>query len=210
MRFRSATGVIAGLACVLLLSGSALAQGGEFVGAEWGVPGSRVDVTARVRTFVHDGALRLEVTRFNLGIDPAPHQNKILLIRVRHGDGDVKEYSYPERSTVNLELDPEDRWERSGEHEQQGRGEGRDGGLEHREGGLRILRAYYGAEGQFLNVTDALRSRVDDGRLFVHVDNYNMGGDPLPGTHKRLRVLYMSDGQRQNIVVDEKTDLRLP
>src|SRR6266496_5029269 len=92
MQLRSAMGSIAGLACVLLLVGSARAQGGELVGAEWGVPASRVDVTARVRTFVHGGVLQFEVTRFNLGIDPAPHQNKILLIRVRDWDGDVKEY----------------------------------------------------------------------------------------------------------------------
>lgn len=210
MRFRSMMGAVAGLASLLLLAGSALAQGGELVGAEWGVSGSRVDVTARVRTFVRDGVLQFEVTRFNLGIDPAPHQNKMLLIRVRHWDGDVKEYSYPERSTVNLELDPEDRWERREEREQDEREERRDEAFEHRERGLRILRAYYGAEGQFMNVTDALRSRVDDGRLFVHVDNYNMGGDPLPGAHKWLRVLYMYDGQRQNIVVDEKSDLQLP
>jgi hypothetical protein len=76
--------------------------------------------------------------------------------------------------------------------------------------GLRILRAYYGADGQFVNVTDALRSRVDDGRLYLHVDNYSMGGDPLPGARKRLRILYTIDGDRRNVVVDEKTDLRLP
>ncbi len=210
MQLRSAMGSIAGLACVLLLVGSARAQGGELVGAEWGVPASRVDVTARVRTFVHGGVLQFEVTRFNLGIDPAPHQNKILLIRVRDWDGDVKEYSYPERSTVNLELDPEDRWERREEHEQHQREERRDEAFEHRQRGLRILRAYYGADGQFMNVPDTLRSRVDDGRLLVHVDNYNMGGDPLPGAHKWLRVLYMYDGQRQNIVVDERTNLQLP
>jgi Domain of unknown function (DUF3395) len=209
MRFTSAMCFIVGLACVLV-PGLALAQGGELVGAEWGVPGSSVDVTARVRAFVHDGILQFEVTRFNLGIDPAPHQNKILLIRVRHWDGDVKEYSYPERSAVNLELDPEDRWERREEREQRGEEERRDRRFEHRERGLRILRAYYGAEGQFMNVTDALQSCVDDGQLFVHVDNYNMGGDPLPGVHKWLRVLYMYDGQRQNIVVDENIDLRLP
>ena len=131
--------------------------GGEFVGAEWGVPGSRVDVTARVRTFVHDGVLQLEVTRFNLGIDPAPHQNKTLIIRVRHWDGDVREYSYPERSTVNLELDPENRGEWREEHareerrEEHDRDDRREERYEHRERGLQILRAYYGAEGQFIN-----------------------------------------------------------
>src|SRR5438046_10692902 len=110
-----------GFACLLLLAGSAVAQGGEFVGAEWGVPGRKVDVTARVRTFIHDGVLQLEVTRFNLAIDPAPHQNKTLIIRVREWDGEVNEFSYPERSTAQLELEPEERWERWEAHEKHAR-----------------------------------------------------------------------------------------
>ena len=209
MRFRSAVGALASLACTLLLAGSTLAQGGELVGAEWGVPGNRVDVTARVRTFVRDNVLQLEVTRFNLGVDPAPHQVKDLVIHLRERDGDVKDYSYPERGMVRLELDREESGHRREEHARDERREDRDR-YEHRERGLRILRASYGAEGQFVNVTDALRSRVDEGHLFLHVDNYSMGGDPLPGEHKWLRVLYMFDGQRRNVVVDEKTDLRLP
>ena len=207
MKFRAVICALGTLACTLLLAGSALAQGGELVRAEWGVPGTRVDVTDRVRTFVHEGVLRLEVTRFNLGIDPAPHQNKDLIIRVRRWDGDVEEFKYPERSTVALELDPEDRWERRDDHDRDDR---RDEAFEHHERGLRILRAYYGADGQFVNVTDALRNHVDDGRLSMHVDNYNLGVDPQPGVHKWLRILYVYDGQRRNIVVDEKTDLRLP
>ena len=217
MKFRSAMGAVAAFACTLLLASSAMAQGGELVRAEWGVQGSRVDVTARVRTFVHDGVLQFEVTRFNLGIDPAPHQNKDLIIRVRHWDGDVKDYSYPERSTVNLELDPEGGYERRESRERHDNDGDRDrdydrreDGYERHERGLRILRAYYGAEGQFMNVTEALRSRIDDGRLYLRVDNYNMGGDPLPGARKWLRVLYLYDGQRRNAVVEEKTDLRLP
>jgi hypothetical protein len=214
MSFRLSKGLITCAACIVLLTGSALAQGGELVGAEWGVPGARVDVTSRVRTFMHDGTLQFEVTRFVLGIDPAPHQNKTLVIRIRHWDGNVKEYSYPERSTVNLEMDPEDRGDRRedrgdrrDDHEQHGREERHEEG---RERGLQIMRAYYGAEGQFVNVTDALRSRMDDGRLNLHVDNYSMGVDPMPGVHKSLRVLYVLDGERRNVVVDEKTDLRLP
>lgn len=215
MKLRSLLGALAGLLCTLLLAGSAMAQGGQLVRADWGVPGSQVDVTARVRTFARDGILQFEVTRFNLGIDPAPHQNKVLVIRVRHWDGDVKEYSYPERSTVNLELDPEDRWERREEHARDDRPGDRDRdehryGYERHEHGLRILRAYYGAEGQFMNVTDVLRSRVDDGRLYLHIDDRTMGGDPMPGRRKWLRVLYSIDGERRNIVMEEKTDLQLP
>lgn len=209
MKLRALAGVLAGFACMLFLAGSAMAQGGELVRAEWGVPGSQVDVTARVRTFFHDGMLQFEVTRFNLGIDPAPHQNKVLVIHVRHWDGDIKDYSYPERSTVNLELDPEDRWERREERREERR-DYRPQGYQRHESGLRILRAYYGAEGQFMNVTDALRSRVGDGRLYLHIDNYSMGGDPLPGRRKWLRVLYSIDGERRNVVLEEKTDLQLP
>jgi DnaJ-like protein len=216
MNHRSAIVAVAALACSFLLAGSALAQGAEFVGAEWGVPGSRVDVTARVRTFIHDGVLQLEVTRFNLGIDPAPHQNKTLIIRLRHWDGEAKEYSYPERSTVNLELDPENRGERREEHareeprEEHDRDNRREESYQQRERGLRILRAYYGAEGQFMNVTETLRSRIDDGRLNLRVDNYSMGSDPLPGARKWLRVLYSYEGERRNVTVPEKSELQLP
>jgi hypothetical protein len=202
MRFRSLLGAIAGLACLFLAAGSAMAQGGELVRAEWGVPGSQVDVTARVRSLARGGVLQFEATRFALGVDPAPHQNKVLVLHVRHWDGDIKDYSYPERSTVSLELDPEDRWER--------REERHEVGYDRRERGLHIFRAYYGAEGQFINVTDALRSRVDDGRLYLHIDNYSMGADPLPGRRKWLRVLYSFQGERRNVVVEEKTDLQLP
>ena len=231
MKFRSALGTLAVFACTLLCAGSSMAQGGELVRAEWGVQGRRVDVTARVRTFVRGGVLQFEVTRFNLGIDPAPHQNKDLIIHVRHWDGNVQDYSYPERSTVNLELSTEagnapresrerhedDEHDRGDRHDDRRddrrddtRNERGEDTYERHEEGVRILRAYYGAEGQFINVTEALRSRIDDGRLSLRVDNYSMGGDPLPGARKSLRILYLFDGQRRNIVVDEKTDLRLP
>jgi hypothetical protein len=217
MKFRSALGALPVFACALLFAGSATAQGGELVHAEWGVQGGRVDVTARLRTFIHDGVLQLEVTRSNLGIDPAPHQNKTLIISVRHWGGDVKDYSYPERSTVNLELDPdrsyehhESRERHDGDDDHDRDYDGREDAYQRHEQGVRILRAYYGAQGQFINVTEALRSHMEDGRLYLHVDNYSMGGDPLPGAHKWLRLLYLYDGQRRNIVVDEKSDLRLP
>jgi hypothetical protein len=233
MRFR-AIGLITRLVCLLLLGGSAMAQGGELVGAEWGSPGRKVDVTSRVRTFIHDGVLQLEVTRFNLGIDPAPHENKVLIIRLRERDGDVKSYSYPERSVARLELHPENWHERRDQPERHDEAERRDqperhDEAEHRdqperhdeaerreergerhERGLQILRADYGAEGEYVNVTEALRSRIDDGRLFLFVDNYSMGVDPLPGAHKRLRVSYVQDGERRHIQVEEKTELRLP
>ncbi len=211
MRFHRTVLALAALACVTLSAGSALAQGGELVRAEWGVPGNRVDVTSRVRTFIHDGVLQLEVTRFNLGIDPAPHQNKDLVIRVRRWNGEVEEYKYPERSVCSLELRSPERREAQ-EHRDWDRDHDRDGDrdYDHREHRLHILHADYGVEGQFVDVTEALRSHIDDGHLSVRVDNYTLGVDPAPGVHKYLRVEYVFRGDRRNIMVDEKTFLQLP
>src|SRR5215472_3313422 len=133
------------LTCLSFFGASAKAQGGELVRAEWGVPGQRVDVTSRVRTFIHDGVLQLEVTRFSLGVDPAPHQNKDLIIRVRRWDGKVEEYKYPERSTCSLELIPPDRREAREQHDWDRDHDGdRDRDYDRHEHGLRILRADYG------------------------------------------------------------------
>jgi len=211
MRFHRLIYGLATVACMILLGGSAIAQGGELVRAEWGVPGNRVDVTSRVRTFIHDGVLQLEVTRFNLGVDPAPHQNKDLIVRVRRWNGEVEEYKYPERSMCSLELRSPERREAREHHDwDRDHDRDRDRDYDRHEHGLRILRADYGVEGQFVDVTDTLRSRVGDGRLSVRVDNYTLGVDPVPGVHKYLRVDYVFRGERRNVMVDEKTFLQLP
>ena len=191
MRAKQLAGALAGFACVLVFAVSAAAQGGELVAAEYGVRGRRVDVTMQVRNFVRDGVLQFDVNDRNLGVDPARNHVKELFIRVRHWDGNVEEFRFPEYAHVNLELDPQ-------------------GGYEWHDRGLHIMRAYYGGAGHFVNVTELLRSMKRDGRLFVVVDNRSMGGDPDHEVRKVLRVLYWSDGERRQIVVPEHAELRLP
>jgi hypothetical protein len=180
-----------GSAFVLLLSASAAAQGGQLVAAEYGAGNHRTDVTPQVRSFMHDGILRFDVTDQTFGTDPARGHVKDLYIRIRHWDGNVEEFHFPEYAHVNLEVDP-------------------DRGYEWHDRELHIMRAYYGGEGHFVNVTEQLRSMKHDGRLFLIVDNRSMGGDPDPAVHKFLRVLYWQDGQRRQIVVPEHAELRLP
>ena len=182
---------LTGLVCTLLLGGSALAQGGTLVAAEFGIPGRRVDVTPQVRSMIRNGVLQFEATRQVLGVDPAPGRPKDLVIRVRHWDGNTEEFAFPEKSMVNLELDPE-------------------AGYDYRERGLHIMRAYYGGEGHFVNVTERLRHMIDDGRLRTRVDNEHIGVDPDPHVRKVLRILYWYQGERHNIVVPEKEVLVLP
>jgi len=204
MKQRLLASAVGGLAFIFLCAGSALAQGGELVAAEWGLEGRRVDVTDAVRSMARDGAVRFEVTRQNLGADPAPGRVKFLTIRIRHWDGGTQEYTFREHAVVDIEIDPERGYDRREWEER------REEGRERHEHGVHIIRAYYGAEGHFMNVTEALRSRVDDGRLRLRIDDSTMGGDPLPGRRKWLRVLYFSDGERRNAVVEEKTELQLP
>ena len=181
-------GTVAG---VLLFSGSALAQGGMLIGAEFGVPGRRVDVTPQVRSMIRDGVLRFEATRQVLGIDPAPGQVKDLMIRIRHWDGNTEEFAFPEKSIVSLELDP-------------------DTGYDFRERDFHIMRAYYGGEGHFINVTERLRHMIEGGRLRTSVDNEHIGVDPDPHVHKVMRILYWYQGERHNLVVPEHEILVLP
>ncbi len=177
--------------CVLLLCGSALAQGGMLVAAEFGVPGRRVDVTPQVRSMIREGNLRFEATRQVLGVDPAPGQPKDLLIRIRHWDGNNEEFAFPEKSIVSLELDPE-------------------AGYDFRERGFHIMRAYYGGEGHFINVTERIRHMIEHDRLRTRVDNEHIGVDPDPHVHKVLRILYWYQGERHNIAVPEHEVLVLP
>ena len=140
---------------------------------------------------MHDGVLQMEVENRVFGIDPAHEHLKELFIRVRHWDGDVEEFRFPEHARINLNLDP-------------------DRGYEWHDRELHIMRAFYGGAGHFADVTEILRSNKRDGRLDMPVDNRSMGGDPDPEVHKVLRVLYWHEGQRRQIVVPEHSELRLP
>ena len=191
MRQRLIALIIGGFAFMFLAAGSAMAQGGQLVAAEYGAGNHRVDVTPQVRSFMRDGILQFDVNDRNLGVDPAHNHVKELFIRIRHWDGNAEEFRFPEYAHVNLELDP-------------------DAGYEWHDRELHIMRAYYGGAGHFVNVTEQLRGMKQGGRLFIVVDNRSMGGDPDPSVHKVLRVLYWHDGQRRQIVVPEHAELRLP
>jgi hypothetical protein len=183
--------VLGSFALILLAAASAAAQGGQLLAAEYGDRNHRVDVTPQVRQFLHDGMLQFDVNDRNLGVDPARGHVKELFIRVRHWDGNTEEFAFPEYAHINLALDP-------------------DRGYEWHDRELHIMRAFYGGNGHFVDVTEQVRSYKHDGQLFVVVDNHSMGGDPDPAVHKVLRVLYFVAGERRQIVVPEHGELRLP
>jgi hypothetical protein len=219
MRLRLQAKLLIGAACIILLAISASAQGGEIVQARYGVRGRGADVTNLVRSFMRDGRLHFDVTNENLGGDPAPHQRKELLLRVRGRDGNIREYHYAERSVVDLAVDRRDGYGDGG-HDHDGN-YGRDDHDDHRSDhdgygqgnyrGLQIVRASYGADRQFVDVTNLLQRHIDNGnRLSMHINNDTMGVDPAPHLHKELRVQYVYNGDRRDTVVPESGDLRIP
>ena len=217
--------------CIALFAISASAQGDQIVEARYGVRGRGADVTSRVLSFARAGRLRFAVTNENLGGDPAPHQRKELVLRVRGRNGDIREYHYSEKSVVDMAVDLGGGYGQGGhDHD---RDNGRDYGHDNHDGnnddghddhgrdhagygqgnyqGLQILRASYGAGRQSIDVTNLLQRHVSGGnRLSMHINNDTMGADPAPHIHKELRVQYVYNGNRQDTVVPESGDLRIP
>jgi hypothetical protein len=77
----------------------------------------------------------------------------------------------------------------------------------HYEG--RIVRAVYGAEGKYADVTGIVRRFARDGIRF-QVSNQTFGIDPNYGRHKHLRVIFMRpDGVQVEIRRDEGESIML-
>ena len=75
---------------------------------------------------------------------------------------------------------------------------------------LKINKAIYGHNGQGMNVTNHLRSLVQNNTLDVKVNNKNMGGDPNVGADKSLKVEYTYQGRTMTKLVKEGDRLQLP
>jgi hypothetical protein len=73
---------------------------------------------------------------------------------------------------------------------------------------LKIVRAEYGAEGKWLDVTDTVAKAVRESQLTLRVTN-TLGPDPAPGIGKKLRVVYLSGGIEQIAEARENEELRI-
>jgi hypothetical protein len=77
----------------------------ELIAAEYGVEGNRVNVTAPVEEWIESGRPEFRVLPENFGIgDPAPHEVKILRIRVRDSQGHEREFTYRDKEVVEIGL----------------------------------------------------------------------------------------------------------
>ena len=77
-------------------------------------------------------------------------------------------------------------------------------------GHLKINNARYGKSGQGVDVTNRVRSMVQNNTLDFKVNNNNLGVDPYKGADKTLKLSYTYMGQQHNIVVKEGDRCRVP
>ncbi|MGH9732402.1 MAG: hypothetical protein ACRD4A_11940, partial [Candidatus Acidiferrales bacterium] len=161
--------------------------------ASYGSGGRALDVTDLLNSRIERDHLSLPVNNDTMGGDPAYETRKTLAVWYSY-DGSDLQTSVDENGTLNLPAG----------------GEPSGGERFHDERRLRILRADYGADNRFADVTSLLSSRIRDGQLSLAVNNDTMGGDPADEHHKTLTVWYLESGRPARVVVDERGYLNLP
>lgn len=197
----------------------------EIVRAEYGIRSRHVDVTEIVRRLLWEGRQtgRVPVNNQTMGGDPAVGADKSLHIIAQNRRHDQREFEFREGMWIDVtmfSLRPEqhqievrredDRRDDARRNDDFDRDRPRDDDDRGRADRLRIVRAYWGAQGQMVNVTDMVRGMVRGGMLQVHVDNVALGSDPAVGRDKVLIVVYVVDGREQAASTHEGNTMHLP
>jgi len=162
------------------------AMGLRIIRAEYGSEHRQMDVTARLNSQVQGDRVNLRITNDAMGGDPAEDRRKELIVW----------YSFNGR-TARAMVNEKDVLELPGS---QG----------YSEGNLHIMRAQYGADYRYHDVTALLNSRVQNDSLNLQINNDTMGGDPADDKRKVLSVSYLYQGEIGSVVVNEKDYLTLP
>ncbi len=149
----------------------------HIVSARYGVPGNYWDVTRTVKDFVSGHAISMQVNNRNLEADPAPGEEKEMVVVYEKNGGKVE-----------LHIREGDWFVVPGPK----------GGYRpphHGAGRLEIIRALYGAGGKYRIVTGDVQNHVQHNNINMLVSNENLGGDPAPNLEKELIVIYRKQGR---------------
>lgn len=183
-------------------------EGWQLVRAMYGFRDAQVDVTALLRDLIARSGFngRIAVSNQTMGGDPAVGKDKTLHILARNRRGEQREFNFQEGAFIDATMfvvapPPRDDWGDQNRDRERDRDGDRD---------LYIIRGYYGTQGRTVNVTNTLRARVRDGRLFLDVNNEAFGGDPAVGADKVLIVIYRFRGEEQAAAVREGNRLAIP
>ncbi|MBV9392722.1 MAG: hypothetical protein JOY96_12625 [Verrucomicrobia bacterium] len=194
--------IIATMASALFGTVSSFAQRVEIVSAYYGVGNYRVEVTEQVQRLAANRD-SFEVSSRNLGLPSLPIPGKQLTVVYTVGHRQYRE-SAQEGETFRFKT--ADVSERNSDRNEYHDARDRDRG-EGRE--VRVVRAEYGSSGNYTDVTDEVRRRIQTGEDFrVSPDTFGMDSDQRGG---RLRITVIDrHGERiQRVFEDgDRVDLR--
>jgi hypothetical protein len=152
----------------------------EIVSARWGVPGSEMDLTEKVKaSVVEDCILEILAGNAYAGKDPAPGKSKSLTVKYLEFGKD-KQVVVADHKTLQLfaaELTEE----------------------------LTVTKAFYGSNDKCRDVTAKIQKVVAAGGK-LNVNNGTMGGDPAYGKGKKLYILYSVNNEAKLFSIPERGD----
>jgi hypothetical protein len=144
-----------------------MSTGLNILSARYGVGSSIVDVKSAVSSQTKDGNVNFLVSPTSLNVeDPAPGQIKTLTVEYTINGGSSNSDSVKDGDYLKINAPPE-----------------RDAS------GLTILKAQYGYDGNFTDVTDAIQNHLSNGSINITVSPSTAGiPDPNPAKPKMLKV----------------------
>ncbi|MBN2643650.1 MAG: hypothetical protein JXR78_18515 [Victivallales bacterium] len=164
---------------------SLLAGDLEIISATYGNGDNKVDVTEKVKAaVVEDTFICVTVSNNFAGSDPAKGKAKTMKVEYKV-DGETKTAEVKEKKDfIVIAAIPVE-------------GEG-----------LKVIKAYYGAPGKWMDVKDIVTKALEDNKKLA-VNNGTFKKDPAPGTAKKLIVIYSDKGKVGSVVKNERTFLEI-
>lgn len=147
--------------------------GWQVMRAQWGAGNRWNDVTNQVRILLSGNGM-VKVNNQNLGGDPAVGADKILRIQARNYQGQTREFTFKEGSSIDAS-------------QFYSYGGGIGGGGNPAGPGWQVMFADWGSGNRRVDVTARVRQMLS-GNGMVRVNNQNLGGDPAVGADKVLRI----------------------
>jgi len=150
-----------------------MATGVKVQSANYGVGSKTVDVTNAVSTQLKDGKLNFVVTPAALNVsDPAPGQLKTLTVKYTINGGSSNTTTATDGDAIQVDAPPA-----------------------RIATGLQIKKAQYGYEGNYADVTSAVRTYLNEGVINLTVSHGAVGiPDPNPQKPKLMKVDYEING----------------
>jgi hypothetical protein len=159
-----------------------MSSGLNILSAQYGVGSTTVDVKSSILAQIKDGSINLVVNPSSLNVeDPAVGQNKTLTVSYSINGGNSNSTSVKDGDYLQITAPPQ-----------------------RTASGLQIVKAEYGYEGNFADVTSAIQNHLSNGTISLTVSPSTAGiPDPNPAKPKILKIDVTINGAASSYTVPD-------